>query len=301
MHHDRSKKVLFVAMEAKKIADTLRMDMKKLQETIVTCKNKLLKERDKRESPFVDKTFYSSINGMLITAYLKAYRVLKDRYLKDFALNSLERMMKNHFIKNELFHTEGVKALLDDYIYLIEALISAYEVAGDPPYLNSAEKLMNLCIKKFWDNNEGGFFDTEEEVIGLRLRGIEDIPHPSANSVAIILLLKLFHITGKATYQEYAEKALKIFSVRAQELGIHSSYYFCAMDSYFNMMKLTIDASPECELTGAALSFLVPYLSISYGEDKGRIIPCFKNVCHEPIDRPESLKDFLMNLPPSST
>ncbi len=86
---------------------------------------------------------------MLITAYLKAYRVLKDRYLKDFSLKSLERIMKSHLIKNEFFHTEGVKALLDDYIYFAEALISAYEVTGEQSFLNSAEKLMDLCIEKF--------------------------------------------------------------------------------------------------------------------------------------------------------
>jgi uncharacterized protein YyaL (SSP411 family) len=293
MHHDRSKKVLFVAIEAKEIADMLKIDIERVQETIVAGKNKLIKERDKRESPFVDKTSYSSINGMLMTAYLKAYRVLKNRYLKDFALNSLERIMKNHFIKNELFHTEGVEALLDDYIYLIEALISAYEVTGDSSHLNSVEKLMDLCIEKFWDNNEGGFFDTNEEIIGLRLKAIEDIPHPSANSLSIILLMKLSHMTGKTTYQEYAEKALRTFSARAQELGIHSSYYFCAMDAYFNMLKLTVEASKESELTDSALSFLFPYMSIVYKEDKGRIIPCFKNVCYEPIDRADTLRDFL--------
>jgi uncharacterized protein YyaL (SSP411 family) len=155
---------------------------------------------------------------------------------------------------------------------------------------------MDLCIEKFWDN-EGGFFDSEEETIGLRLKGIEDIPHPSANSLSIILLLKLFHMTGKAQYLEYSEKALRVFSLKAQDMGIHTGYYFSAMDAYFNMMKLMIEALPEKELTDTALSFSVPYMSIVYGENRGRIIPCFKNVCHEPIDRPDILKDFLMNPP----
>lgn len=29
-----------------------------------------------------------------------------------------------------------------------------------------------------------------------------------------------------------------------------------------------------------------------YGEDKGRIVLCFKNACYEPIDRADMLKDF---------
>jgi uncharacterized protein YyaL (SSP411 family) len=300
MHHDESKKVLFVGREAKEIADMLKMDIGKVQKIITAAKEKLLLERNRREAPFIDKTFYASLNGMLITAYLKAYRVLKDRYLKDFALKSLERIMKSHLINNEFFHTEGVKALLDDYIYFIDALISAYEVTGEMSYLNSAEKLMDFCIENFRDN-EGGFFDSEEETIGLRLKGIEDIPHPSSNSLSIIQLLKLFHMTGKAQYLEYAEKALRTFSVRAQDMGIHTGYYFSAMDAYFNMMKLMIEALPEKELTDTALSFSVPYMSIVYGENRGRVIPCFKNVCYEPIDRHDGLKDFLMNPLQSST
>ncbi len=295
MHHDKSKKVFFVALEAKEIADMLKKDMNSVQETIISGKEKLLKERNNRKAPFVDDTLYTSLNGMLITAYLKAYRVLKESYLKDFSLKSLQRIMKSNVRNDELFHTEGVKALLDDYIYFIEALIASYEVTGDPSYLQIADKHMELCIKKFWDYERGGFFDTEEEIVGLRLKGIEDVPHPSANSLGIIFLLKLYYMTDKSKYQEYAKKALETFSLRAKDIGIHSGYYFCAMDAYFHMLKLTIEASPESELTDSAISFLIPYMSIVYGEDKGRIVPCFKNVCYEPIDKVDVLKEFLMN------
>jgi uncharacterized protein YyaL (SSP411 family) len=300
MHHDKSKKVLFISMEPEEISEKLKMDLTEVKRIIKIGKGKLLQERMEREAPFVDRTLYTSLNGMLITAYLKAYRVFKDRYLKDFALKSLERIMKSHLVDNEFFHTEGVKALLDDYVYCIEALIASYEVTGEHSYLTSGEKLMDLCIKKLWDD-EGGFFDTEEEVIGLRLKGIEDIPHPSANSLSIILLLKLFQMTGKTQYQEHAENALRVFSLKAQDMGIHSGYYFSAMDAYFNIIKLAIEASPETELTDIALSFSVPYMSIVYGEGKGRVIPCFKNVCYEPIERVDILKEFLTNLPQSST
>jgi uncharacterized protein YyaL (SSP411 family) len=299
MHHDKSKKVLFIVREAKEIADMLKKDTNSVQETIISGKEKLLKERNNRKAPFVDDTLYTSLNGMLITAYLKAYRVFKESYLKDFSLKSLHRIMKSNVKNDELFHTEGVKALLDDYIYFIEALIASYEVTGDPSYLQTADKHMELCIKKFWDYEGGGFFDTEEEIVGLRLKGIEDVPHPSANSLGIILLLKLYYMTDKNKYQEYAEKALGTFSVRAKDIGIHSGYYFCAMDTYFHMLKLTIEASSESELTDSSLSFLIPYMSIVYGEDKGRIVPCFKNVCYEPIDRADILKEFLMNKYPT--
>jgi hypothetical protein len=36
-----------------------------------------------------------------------------------------------------------------------------------------------------------------------------------------------------------------------------------------------------------------------YGEDNGRIVPFFKNVCYEPIDRADVLKEVLMNKYPT--
>ena len=152
---------------------------------------------------------------------------------------------------------------------------------------------MKICIEKFWDNDEGGFFDTEDAILGIRAKRIEDIPHPSANSLAILLLLKLHFMTSKEIYRQSAETALKVFSLRAKNMGIHSGYYFCAMDAYFHILKLTMETSPTSELTEAVFSTFIPYVSIVYGKDNGRVIPCLRDVCYEPIERPDKLSAFL--------
>jgi len=295
IHHDKSKKVLFIAMEAEAIAEKINKDVKAVNEIIERGKEKLLKERNKRKAPFIDTTLYTSINGMLITSYLKAYRLLRDVYLKEFSLKSLARVMRSCFINNELFHTDGVKAILDDYVYIIEALISAYEVTGDTWYINHANEFMKLCIKKFWDEEDGGFFDTDEEVLGRRLKAIEEIPHPSSNSLGIILLLKLYHFTDNQEYLKNAERALMAFSGKAMELGLHSAYYFYAVDYYFNMFKLTLYVDPRSELSNEALSCYSPYTSIGYAEDKGYILPCSKSECYDAVHNIDELKDFFRN------
>ncbi len=293
MDHDRSKKVLFFAMGEKEIAERLNMKVNDVTEIIKRGKEKLLRERNTREMPYVDRILYTSLNGMLITAYLKAFRFLKDDYLKDFAIKSLEKIMSINFINNELFHTEDVKAFLVDNIYLTEAFISAYEVTGNTAYLKQASELMDLCIDQFYDRDEGGFFDTDDEILGLRYKGIEDTPHPSANSRGLMLLLKLCQLTDKKEYYEYAEKGLKRFSPVSMKIGAYGGYYFCTLDAYFNSIKLTMATSLESKLSEAAISSFSPYMTIIYGEDKGCVIPCAGNVCHEPVTDPGRLKDFL--------
>jgi uncharacterized protein YyaL (SSP411 family) len=293
MHHDKSKRVLFVSMEPEEIADKTGMDVKKVSGIINAGRKKLLSYRNKRKAPFIDRTLYTSLNGMMAASFMKAYRVLKNEWARDFAVKSLKRIIRENFVENELFHTKGVKAVLDDYIYLTEASVAAYEVTADQAFLAQADILMTLCLKKFWDNVEGGFFDTEREVLGTRLKGIEDIPHPAANSIGIILLLKLYELTGKKQYLKYAETALKAFSPTARDSGIHSAYYFCALDAYFHMLKLTMQTSPESKLAQTALFTFRPYISIVYKKDAGCAVPCIRDVCYEPVYSPGGLKEFL--------
>jgi uncharacterized protein len=234
MHHDPSKKVLHVTEEIPEIARKTGFDADKVDKILDVGKTKLLLEREKRVKPFIDKALYASINGMLISTFFEAYKVLKDEKIKEFALKSLEKVLELNFVGGVLFHCEGIKALLDDYVNIVAALISAHEATGDASYLNRAEALMKACIDKFWDKDKGGFFDTEEQVIGTRLRMVEDIPHPSANSVGIMNLIKLGRALKNEEYRTYAEKALKYFALVAEGMGLHGGYYFCALDAFFH-------------------------------------------------------------------
>jgi uncharacterized protein YyaL (SSP411 family) len=296
LHHDPLKTVLAVAGVPEEIATKLGKPVAEVLEIVGRGKQKLLRERNQREAPFIDRTLYTSLNGMLITSYLRAFRVLGDLSLKDFALLSLNRVLRDRLIENILYHSEGVPAVLDDFIYLMEALIAAYEGTGARNHLDRADALMTECVEKFGDS-EGGFFDTEGEVLGTRLKRVEDSPHPSANAIAVMLLLKLFSLTGKESYRAAAEKALKIFFRAAREMGVHAGAYFCALNAYFSMLKVTVEADPGSDLSRAALALSGPYSTIVYGENNGRVIPCVNETCFTPITDPARLKDFFLHLP----
>ncbi len=293
MHHDSSKMVLFDVMDLHEIASKTNIDINRVKEIAQNGKNKLLGERKKRQAPFIDKILYTSLNGMVITSFIKAYRSLQEPFLKEFSIKSLDMIISQRFTNEGLLHSEGVKGMLDDYIYLIEACISAYELTRVSDYLSKAANLMDICIDRLWDKKEGGFFDTEDELLGIRLKLIEDTPHPSANSVAIGLLLKLGFLTEKELYTQLAEDALKVFYSRAKDISVHAGSYFNAMFGYFNPLKLNIHAGADSPIALEALKYPYPHTYIIYKEDLGYVIPCFKTVCYEPIHSCQGLKDFL--------
>ena len=234
---------------------------------------------------------------MMIASYFHAFAVLGDDEIKEFGIKSLERILKERRLNGTLFHVEDVSAVLDDYIHLIDALIGGYEATAEQRYLSLADNLMSECFEKFYDKGEGGFFDTESEVLGLRLKRIEDVPHASSNAVAIMLLLKLSLMTGKEDYRSVAEQTLKIFAASASEMSVHAGAYFCALDAWFNMVTLTVEAASDSALARSArLLSGTEYAAIIYGEDNNRVVPCKQRQCYEPHSDPQSLIDFCRKL-----
>jgi len=297
MHHDPAKSVLFAPRSPQEIAERLGKNVDDVHRIIESGKKELLAARTRRETPFIDKTLYTSFNGMLISAYFHAYAVLGDESIRGFGIKSLERVLRERFVNGRLMHTEDVPAVLDDYVYLIDALITAYEATAQQSYLRQADEHMTVCLQKFYDVSEGGFFDTEEEVLGTRLKRIEDIPHPSANAVAIMVLLRLFLLTGKDAYRDSAEQTLRIFAGVAREMNVHAGSYFNALEASFRMLKLTVEAAPEGDLATAARALAGrTYTAIVYGADNSRVIPCLQNACYEPLYDPVSLRDVCTKL-----
>jgi uncharacterized protein YyaL (SSP411 family) len=234
---------------------------------------------------------------MLIASYFHAFAVLGDEAIRDLAKRNLDRILKERLADGRLYHTEGIPAVLEDYVHLVEALVSGYEATGERLYLDKADALMASCIEKFYDRREGGFFDTETEVLGTRLKRMEDVPQPSANALAVLMLMKLSLITGNDEYERASRQTLGIFSGLAREIGVHAGAFFMSLDASFRMLKLTVEAPPDGELARAARAISgKTYTAIVYGEDHGRVVPCKGTTCFEPISNPSMLENICLRL-----
>ncbi len=294
VHHAPNKVVLSVVGNVGDIALKMDKPVSELKALLASGKQKLLAEREKRQKPYIDTALYTSLNGMMISAYLKAYRTFGDPHVLDRAIAALNRVLAVNVRDDELYHSEGVKALLEDYAYLCEALISAYEATGEDCYFHDAKRFFDICLERFRDTNGWGFFDTESEVIGLRLKGIEDVPRPSPNAVAILVLLKLAAISGEEAYRSYATESLRAFLPDAGSLSIHGGYFFCALEAFFRMLKLDVRSDPGSDIAQAARSAYYPYSVIAYSNTgENEIIPCAGTTCYQPVDTAQALNEFL--------
>ena len=122
--------------------------------------------------------------------------------------------------------------MLDAYAFLLSGVITLYEATLDPKHLEFAIALAETMIAKFYDAEQGGFWQSGSGAKDLILRVKEDYDgaEPSGNSVAILSLLRLGAITDRKDFRQAAEKSLRTFSDRLQRMPQAVAHMLLALD-----------------------------------------------------------------------
>ncbi|HXX05928.1 MAG TPA: thioredoxin domain-containing protein [Candidatus Bathyarchaeia archaeon] len=193
-------------------------------EIIRHCKEKLYETRIKRIHPGKDDKILTSWNALMITGFLKGYRVTQhDEFLK--AATRCIDFIEQKITKNgTLLHTykngeAKLNAYLDDYAYFINALLDYFEIMPTKKYLDLAVHYANYILQHFWDENEKNFFftaDNHEKLI-IRTKNIYDLSLPSGNSVAASVMLRLYHITQDKRFLETSLKVMESLATMSAE------------------------------------------------------------------------------------
>lgn len=184
------------------------------------CHSSLLKERNKREKPFLDTKIVASWNGAAIHLFAKSAKALQKPQLLEIAENSCSFILKNLWREDTLAHCWIEKQvsppILDDYAYMIRALLSLFEATSSLYYLHWAKHFTTI-LEMEYKAKKGAFYQTKEEKqLLLRRCVFADGSEPSGNGVHCQNLLRLYQLTFEESYLEQAEDIL-----RAAEPFIH--------------------------------------------------------------------------------
>lgn len=162
-----------------------------------------------------DDKILTAWNGLAVAAFAKAYGVLEDeRYLlaaRDCVRFLSENMEKDgQLLARYRDGDAGVTATLDDYAFYSFGLLELYRVTFDAAYLKKAAQLTDEMAAQFFDGKQGGFYlcgkDAEQLIV--RPKEFYDGALPSGNSVAALVLLQLFRLTGDGKWQSLFQKQL---------------------------------------------------------------------------------------------
>ncbi len=196
----------------KTFASEKKIDENVLANKLAIGRQKLLDARSKRIRPLLDDKILLSWNALMNIACSKAYAALQDKEWLDLALRNMKFLLKN-FRKGELGWSHSYKngeskhpAFLDDYSFLIQALLHLQEITGDGSYLLTSDELIGYVNENFSEEEKGYYFFThrQQKDTIIRKKEMYDGAVPAGNSIMAYNLLHLSILLGKPDWKDRA-------------------------------------------------------------------------------------------------
>jgi uncharacterized protein len=281
-----------------------------------TARTRLLKVRAKRVRPSLDDKILTSWNALMLKGFAHAYDLFGKNEYQAAAINNA------HFLLSEMMQPDGrlhhtwkngkayVNGFLEDYCFLIEALLELFQVTFEREYLDKALLLTGYAIKHFYDPKTGLFYVTSslDAPLIARKKEVYDNVIPSSNSVMAGVLHKLGLAFEREEYLDISSRMLMIIKDKAiQHPAAFANWAAVMMDQVYPFYTVAV-AGPDALKTareikkqrhpsllfcGSETESDLPILKDRFVSGKTMIYLCSGSECKLPTDSAEQVMNFL--------
>ncbi|MGD0995523.1 MAG: thioredoxin domain-containing protein [Candidatus Bathyarchaeia archaeon] len=234
--HPKGKNILHIAEPLEELAPYKGLTLQELITRLHSIREALFEARKKRAPPAIDDKVLTDWNGLMISALAKAGNVLNEaKYVEaakktaDFILNQMlkDDVLYHRYAKGET----AVEGFLDDYAFFVYGLIELYQATLEDKYLQAASALTKTMVTKFWDDKNGGFYQTQNSEAAMpKIKQLYDGAVPSGNSVALQDLLWLSRLADEPTYNTLAAQMTKTFAQEIEGAPEACTFFLSATD-----------------------------------------------------------------------
>ena len=214
---------------------------------LARIKSRLYESRQLRPAPFVDKKILTAWNGLMISAFARASLYLGDSSYLTTAAEAADFVLGNsrndgRLMRAVLDGSASGAAFADDYAYMIQALIDLYQASGDIKWFQNALQLQAVMSEDFGDDESGGFFFSPDgnEVALVREKPAYDSTLPSANSVAVLNLLRFYELTSNDSYRVQAQRAIRYLTAAVARSPAAAPDFLQAIDFFLGDPKTIV-------------------------------------------------------------
>jgi uncharacterized protein YyaL (SSP411 family) len=179
-------------------AGAMGMSESDLVARVAPLRERMLETRARRVRPATDDKVLAAWNGLMITAFCRAYQAFGRGEDLGSAVAAarfvLERLRPHKRLR--VSYRDGraqLDAYLDDHAFLVRGLVDLYESCFERTYLDTALEIAGDMVSRFEDRARGGFFFTanDHEPLLVRTRSHHDGALPAGSGVACEALLRL--------------------------------------------------------------------------------------------------------------
>ncbi|HEY2418232.1 MAG TPA: thioredoxin domain-containing protein [Steroidobacteraceae bacterium] len=207
--------------------------------TVASACEKLWQLRSTRTRPGLDDKVLCSWNALAIGALATTARCLDREDYAAAAAAALRYLQRVHWRDGRLLAASsgGVaqfNAYLDDYAFLLAAILDLQSVRFRAEELQWAMALAEVMLRHFEDVPHGGFFFTSDdhEALISRPKSFADEAIPAGNAVAAHSLLRLGYLLGEPRYLQAAERTLRAAWPAVQQYPQAHASMLQALEAY---------------------------------------------------------------------
>jgi uncharacterized protein YyaL (SSP411 family) len=249
-----------------------------------SARAKLFTARERRIRPGRDEKILTSWNALAIAGMAHVATLFERRDWLDSARRALEFVRGSLWRDGRLLATfkDGrahLNAYVDDYAFLLAALLELMQADFHAEDLALAEDLAEVLLDQFEDKAEGGFYFTshDHEQLIHRPKPGHDNATPSGNGVAAFALNRLGHLLGENRYLEAAERCMQAFYGALRDRPAGYSSLLAALEEMLVPPRIVILRGEPQALKpwrrALAARFLPDTLTLSVSVDAAQLPP----------------------------
>ena len=227
---------LILAADREQLAEQFGMTAEAIDQALARIKSALFKVREGRIRPGRDEKILTAWNGLMIRGMAIAGRVFGREDWLDSAQKSLGFVRQHLWQDGRLLATckDGrahLSAYLDDYAFLIDAILELLQARWRSQDLAWARQLADVLCEHFEDREHGGFYFTadDHEALIQRPKPMTDDSMASGNGIAALALNRLGHLLGEDRYVTAAEKTLRAAWASVLQMPMAHGALLCAL------------------------------------------------------------------------
>jgi hypothetical protein len=238
------------------VAKELAIDRATAEEHLSAAKRVLLEARNKRARPGRDEKVLTAWNGLAISGMATAGRVLQEPDFTASALRAID-FVREHLVRDGRLlavYKDGrarLPAYLDDYAFLLDALIEAMQAQWRTEDLRFAVTLADTLLVHFEDPSSGGFYFTadDHEALMHRSKSYADEAVPAGNAVAAQALTRLGLLLGDSRYIDAAARALRAAWGSLQQFPHAHASMLIALEEHLEPPEIVVVRGQGAELS----------------------------------------------------
>ncbi len=201
--------------DTQKLATKTGLEPRRIRQLLASARNKLFAVREQRVRPGRDEKILTSWNALMIKGMANAGRRLGRPEWIDSAQHALDYLIAHHWRDGRLLATSRdgqaqLNAYLDDYAYLLAAILEVLQARWRSDYLALAQQLAARLVSHFEDREQGAFYFTSDDHESLvhRPKSLGDDATPSGNAIALESLQTLALLVGDTDLQDATERTI---------------------------------------------------------------------------------------------